>query len=117
VFVYYFDQEQPASPFPLPFEPNGAPHGAEIGYVFKQLDPNRAWTASDRALSDAMATYWTNFAKFGDPNGEGVPEWPVFEDGKPTVLHFKGSMPHPGPLPNREQLEAMEDYFAWKRAS
>ncbi len=115
VFVYYFDQKQPASPFPMPFQSEGAPHGSEIGYVFKQLDPGRQWTDADRALSELMATYWTNFAKFGDPNGEGVPQWPVFEEGEPTVMYLTGT-PHTGPLPNREQLEAMDEYFAWKRA-
>jgi len=116
VFVYYFDQDQPAWPFPMPFEFTGAPHGAEMGYVFKQLDDQRKWTDADRALSEAMATYWTNFAKSGDPNGAGVPTWPAFEDGAPTVMYLKGA-PHPGPLPNRAQLEAMEEYFAWKRGS
>ena len=39
----------------------------------------------------------------------------VFEDGEPTVMYLSGT-PHTGPLPNREQLEAMDEYFAWKRA-
>ena len=33
---------------------------------------------ADRAVSDAIAAYWTNFATSGDPNGGGVPAWPVF---------------------------------------
>lgn len=42
-----------------------------------------------------MGTYWTNFAKHGNPNGEGVPEWPDFSDEKPNVMYLK-SVPHPG---------------------
>ena len=35
-----------------------------------------------------MGTYWTNFAKYGNPNGEGVPEWPAFTDAKPDVMYL-----------------------------
>src|SRR5436853_2771659 len=40
-------------------------------------------TEQDRQISEAMATYWTNFAKYGDPNGQGLPQWPAFSDGNP----------------------------------
>lgn len=68
------------------------------------------------SASETMATYWTNFAKYGGPNGEGLPEWPVFEEGEPTVMYLHGT-PHTGPLANREHLETIEDFFAWKRTS
>jgi len=61
-------------------QPLGAFHGIEITFVFgnaeqvQQVTP----TAEDIALSEAMMAYWTNFAAAGDPNGEGVPEWPAF---------------------------------------
>jgi para-nitrobenzyl esterase len=45
-----------------------------------------AFTAADDLLSDQMATYWTNFARTGDPNGPGVPTWPSYEAGTEQVV-------------------------------
>ena len=66
------------------------------------------------AISEATATYWTNFAKRGDPNGQGVPAWPAFSDAKSLVMYFSKT-PHPGPAPNAEALTALDAYFAWRR--
>lgn len=57
--------------------PNGAPHGSEIAYVFNNL--NARWgaaaaTPEDQKVAQMMNTYWANFAKTGDPNGNGLPK-------------------------------------------
>ena len=61
-----------------------------------------------------MATYWTNFAKHGNPNGKDVPEWPAFSDDNPVVMYFSQT-PHTGPVPGADSLKVIGAYFAWRR--
>lgn len=114
VFYYYFDQH-PDYPAGSEREGQGSPHGMDVAYVFDHLEfSNRQEDPTDQAISDAMADYWTNFAKYGDPNGEGLPEWPEFSDETPEVLYFQ-HRPYVGPVPTPEGLAALEEYFAWRR--
>lgn len=116
VYYYYFDQH-PDYPADSPRAGFGSPHGQDVAYVFKHLDAsNPQLTETDHAISEAMATYWTNFAKYGDPNGEGMPEWPAFSDANPVVMHFNKT-PQPGPVPSAESLKVLDSYFAWRRTT
>ncbi len=110
-FLYYFDQH-PDYPASSPQAGSGSRHGSELGYVFQHLSAQS--TPEDRAISDAMATYWTNFAKRGDPNGEGMPVWSQFGDTNPSVMYF-AKTPHTGPVPSAEGLKGLDAYFAWRR--
>lgn len=114
VFYYYFDQH-PQYPEGSPRAGYGSPHGSEVPYVFEHLNPNSPRTTkSDLEILDAMAAYWTNFAKHGDPNGEGVPTWPAFSNTNPVVMYFSRT-PHTGPVPSVESLKVLDAYFAWRR--
>ena len=114
VFYYYFDQHA-EYPEGSPQADRGAPHGADVPYVFQHLNTSSPRTTkSDLEISEAMATYWTNFAKRGNPNGEGVPEWPAFSDANPVVMYF-GQTPHTGSVPSAESLKSLDEYFAWRR--
>jgi len=71
-----------------------ASHADDIEYVFGTLDtlPGVVWRPEDYALSEQMMSYWTNFARTGDPNGidgngQRLPEWPKYTYGDP-VLHL-----------------------------
>ena len=86
-----------------------------MAYVFQHLNMSKPETTkTDLEISDAMSTYWANFAKHGDPNGQGVPEWPAFSDAHPEVMYFDKT-PHPGPVPSAQALKALDAYFAWRR--
>ena len=114
VFYYYFDQH-PEYAEGSPRAGYGSPHGMDVAYVFEHLNPNNPQiTKADLEISDAMSTYWVNFAKHGNPNGEGVPAWPSFSDAKPVVMYFGGT-PHTGPVPSAESLKVLDTYFAWRR--
>ena len=110
-FLYYFDQH-PDYPAGSPQAGRGSPHASEMSYVFQHL--NAQATPEDHVISDAMATYWTNFAKRGDPNGEGMHKWLAFSDANPSMMYFAKTA-HEGPVPNTEALKELDAYFAWRR--
>jgi para-nitrobenzyl esterase len=85
-YLYYFTHVPPSAPG----QPSrGATHTADLAYMFDNQPPNAAWTDIDKMVADTMSSYWVNFAATGNPNGKGLPEWPVFNEkkgGKTIVL-------------------------------
>jgi para-nitrobenzyl esterase len=90
-FVYRFDRSIPGKGEAK----LGAFHGLEIPYVFNAFSV-RSWrwlpfTETDRKLSETMESYWTNFAKSGNPNAPGLPTWKVWNSGEQPYLEFSQS--------------------------
>jgi len=66
----------------------GAFHGLEIAYVFGNVRPGVTLDETDRKLAEAMRTYWVNFAKTGNPNGQALPEWPAYSATRDQHIEF-----------------------------
>lgn len=112
VFRYRFDLDSPGDPQ----HPGaaGAFHSDEIEYVFGTLDSRKGavWRPEDYKLSELMQTCWTNFAKSGNPNGSGVPNWPIYDskDGW-QVMHLDANS---GAKPEAHRDRYLFLQKAWK---
>ncbi len=68
----------------------GAFHSSDLWYVFKSLEHCwRPWTQGDWDLSEKMLTAWSNFAKYGDPNGPKGGEWKPYTESSKSFMIFK----------------------------
>jgi para-nitrobenzyl esterase len=122
VYRYSFDRKIPVAPdakvngVAATSRDIGARHAGEIEYVFGALDSikNVTWEASDRKLSDAMTTYWSNFARSGDPNGSNLPKWPRYPGDGGRVLHLDETI-HDAPDANRSRYQAIDAFVEKQR--
>ena len=83
-YLYYFTRTPPG---PLAARLH-AYHAAEIQYVFGNLRAGRPWEDADRKLSDAMISYWANFAATGNPNGKGLEKWLKYDAKIDPLMNF-----------------------------
>jgi len=109
VFLYYFDHTAPGTPEQTKY---GAFHSGEIPYALNTLAKwDRPWGEVDRKLADQMSAYWVNFAKNGDPNGPGLPEWPACSRNDERSMKF-GDTIEAIPIPGKAELDFFDEYNA-----
>ena len=110
VFFYQFSRVPPRRSDGKQFVA-GASHGAEMPYVFDHRDRStRAWTSQDRKLADDITTYWTNFAKYGDPNVQSFPAWPAWGSSTTDVMQL-GDEIKAGTLQDEAALRAIDRVY------
>jgi para-nitrobenzyl esterase len=105
-YVYLFSYVSEANKQRMRF---GAAHASEIAYAFNTLR-NRDGSpvaSKDLAVANLMHSYWANFAKTGNPNGENLPLWP--ENKQNEILEFQSDgSANAKKEPNEARLNVME---------
>jgi para-nitrobenzyl esterase len=86
-YCYLFDRKLPSDGRP---SLQGSFHSSELWFVFHTLGRSwRPFTEADFKLSDEMVDAWTNFAKYGNPNGQTSNTWVPATKDNPVIYEFK----------------------------
>lgn len=96
----------------------GAGHGSEISFVFNTLNArwgNTTTTPQEMELANTMNSYWVNFAKTGNPNGSGLPQWPIYNTQSEEILDIElDGKPVAKPDPRKTRFNVVEKAFKLK---
>jgi para-nitrobenzyl esterase len=115
-YMYQFGYVPMANQQRSPF---GAGHGSEVSFVFNTL--NARWgapaepTIQEKELAKVLSSYWTNFAKTGNPNGEGLPNWPLYNKQNQDMLDIElDGKTIAKPDPRKVRFDVIEKAFKYK---
>lgn len=93
----------------------GPGHGTDISFVFDNLGeggfgpPPPPPSLDDKEVAKMMNAYWVNFAKTGNPNGKGFPEWPVYSPKTNEILDIQpDGKPVGKPDPRKARFDVIE---------
>lgn len=114
VYIYHFGYIPVAMQQMMRY---GAGHGSEVGYVFDNLMGRNGAPVDpkDKEVAKIMNSYWANFAKTGNPNGNGLPHWPVYNTKNEEILDIQSD----GQLvskhdPRKARLDVIEKAFRFR---
>lgn len=88
----------------------GAPHATEIPFVFDTVRARygSVLTPADEKMAQTANAYWLQFAKTGNPNREGLPDWPQYSSQRDVLMNFTNSGASAQPDPWKERLDLMQ---------
>jgi para-nitrobenzyl esterase len=105
-YMYYFSRRPPG--------PQSARlrafHASEIAYVFGTFVWPFPWEDTDKKLSDAMTSYWVNFAASGNPNDGSLTKWPVYSAKDDQALEFGDQITVRSGI-NKAGLDFFDNYY------
>ena len=115
-YVYQFGYVPAAAQQRSPY---GAGHGSEVSFVFNTL--NARWVApaeatpAENELAKIMNSYWVNFAKTGNPNGAGLPNWPLYNKQLQQILDVElDGKVISKPDPRKARLDVLEKAMKYR---
>jgi para-nitrobenzyl esterase len=103
-YAYEFNDENAPENYNPPVSfPYGATFATQIQYLFPPANPTglglnlspTPLNAAQQNLSDQMVSYWTEFAKSGNPNSDATPSWLRFRGGRDNIQSLNTPEPHP----------------------
>ncbi len=124
--------DQPAYVFLFSYVPEamkermtfGPGHGTDVAFVFNKLGvggfgpPPPPPTPEDKEVARIMNAYWVNFARTGNPNANGLPQWPEYTPAGNRILEIQpDGNPVGKPDPRKERLDVIEKAMELLRAT
>jgi para-nitrobenzyl esterase len=105
-YLYYFSRRPPGPQS----DRLRAFHASEIAYVFGNFVWPFPWEDADRKLSEAITTYWVNFATTGNPNGGSLLKWPAYNAKDDQALEFGDQIAVRSEI-NKAGLDFFDGYY------
>jgi para-nitrobenzyl esterase len=105
-YMYYFSR-RPPGPQSTRLR---AFHASEIAYVFGTFVWPFPWEDADKKLSDAITSYWVNFAANGNPNGGSLTKWPAYNPKDDQALEFGDQITVRSEV-NKAGLDFFDSYY------
>ena len=111
-YLYFYERHPPTENQTI-----GASHALELNHVFGGFIPFWPSDERDTELSNEMQTYWAQFARSSDPNTDGLPSWPTFQDLTPQELAFGHDATAHRPVARVARYRAMQQQLERRMSS